>query len=193
MSSIKLTSTSVNFTESNGVTRVQTDSYPSIGTIICWAGQNVNLLNDKYLICDGTSKNKNTYPELFNVIGYRYGGSDPNFNLPDYTNKYAPGSQNVQNLDLDGESGASGGDSIMSNHHFPHSHSSVSVSTVKHNNNYSISTWSGGTWRVYDYNTQYWNRTTSNPQDPFNETTYNTQTTTLPPYTLFTFIIKAKK
>lgn len=36
-----------------------------------------------YLLCDGSSVDKNDYPELFEAIGYRHGGSDDNFNLPD--------------------------------------------------------------------------------------------------------------
>lgn len=40
-----------------------------------------------YLLCNGASINKNTYPELFSVIGYRHGGSGNNFNLPDLRGK----------------------------------------------------------------------------------------------------------
>ena len=36
-----------------------------------------------YLACDGSSVAVATYPALFAVIGYTYGGSGANFNLPD--------------------------------------------------------------------------------------------------------------
>lgn len=40
-----------------------------------------------YLLCNGASVSKNTYPELFSAIGYRHGGSGNNFNLPDLRGK----------------------------------------------------------------------------------------------------------
>jgi microcystin-dependent protein len=36
-----------------------------------------------WLFCEGQTLNKNTYPDLFNAIGYLFGGSGNNFNLPD--------------------------------------------------------------------------------------------------------------
>jgi len=36
-----------------------------------------------WFMCYGQSKDKATYIDLFNVIGYTYGGSGANFNLPD--------------------------------------------------------------------------------------------------------------
>ncbi len=36
-----------------------------------------------YLPCDGRELNRAEYPELFNTIGYRYGGSGDKFALPD--------------------------------------------------------------------------------------------------------------
>ena len=40
-----------------------------------------------YLLCDGASYNRFTYAELFNIIGYTYGGSGDNFNVPDYRDR----------------------------------------------------------------------------------------------------------
>jgi microcystin-dependent protein len=45
-----------------------------------------------WLICDGASKVKATYLNLFNAIGYTYGGSGLNFNLPDLRGRVAVGS-----------------------------------------------------------------------------------------------------
>jgi microcystin-dependent protein len=36
-----------------------------------------------YLLCDGTSYGTNVYPNLFNAIGYTFGGSGVSFNVPD--------------------------------------------------------------------------------------------------------------
>ena len=38
-----------------------------------------------FLIADGRSLKKSEYPELFNVLGYIYGGSGENFNLPNFS------------------------------------------------------------------------------------------------------------
>lgn len=41
--------------------------------------------------CDGRTMNKNTNPELFAKIGYTYGGSGDNFNLPNFNDIFARG------------------------------------------------------------------------------------------------------
>jgi len=42
-----------------------------------------------FLECDGASVSTSTYAALFAVIGYTYGGSGANFNLPDLTDRVA--------------------------------------------------------------------------------------------------------
>ena len=41
-----------------------------------------------WLLCDGTSYSVSDYPNLFNVIGYTFGGSGDNFNVPNYKGKF---------------------------------------------------------------------------------------------------------
>ncbi|GAB4189005.1 MAG: hypothetical protein Tsb002_15720 [Wenzhouxiangellaceae bacterium] len=36
-----------------------------------------------WMLCDGRKLQVEEYPELYSVIGYRYGGSDGWFNIPD--------------------------------------------------------------------------------------------------------------
>lgn len=72
-----------------------TQSILPVGSIISWAGElnasNNNItkigdlwiINNKFLYCNGSSCNKSDYPVLFNMVGNSYGGTDPNFNLPD--------------------------------------------------------------------------------------------------------------
>ena len=43
--------------------------------------------HDKWFLCNGSVLDTNLYPKLFQVIGYKFGGSGNNFNLPDATNK----------------------------------------------------------------------------------------------------------
>ena len=51
-----------------------------IGAIEAFAGSNPP---SGWLICDGKVISKDTYPDLFNVIGYTYGGSGTAFQVPD--------------------------------------------------------------------------------------------------------------
>ena len=46
---------------------------------------------DTYLICNGASVLVATYQQLFNVIGYTFGGSGLNFNVPDYRGLFLRG------------------------------------------------------------------------------------------------------
>jgi microcystin-dependent protein len=51
-----------------------------VGTIVSFAGLTAP---SKWLLCAGQSLATATYPALYDAIGYTYGGSGPNFNLPD--------------------------------------------------------------------------------------------------------------
>jgi len=44
----------------------------------------INELPLNFLLCDGSSYATADYPDLFNIIGYTYGGSDDNFNVPNF-------------------------------------------------------------------------------------------------------------
>lgn len=58
---------------------VMTDDTP-IGSILFV--DSTTILSDSWLKCNGSSLSKVQYPELFEVIGYKHGGSGDNFNLP---------------------------------------------------------------------------------------------------------------
>lgn len=49
------------------------------GSMITFA---VSTLPDFYLLCDGSSKLVADFPDLFDVIGFTFGGSGDNFNVP---------------------------------------------------------------------------------------------------------------
>jgi microcystin-dependent protein len=65
------------------------------GTIIQSAALNIP---DGWLHCNGASILKVTYINLFNAIGYTYGGSDNNFNVPDIKGRVVVGSGNGAGL-----------------------------------------------------------------------------------------------
>ena len=59
-----------------------------IGSIIPYGGSQAP---SGWLLCDGRSLSKNSYFDLWKVIGYNYGGSDSTFNLPDLRDKAVMG------------------------------------------------------------------------------------------------------
>ena len=66
-----------------------------VGTVIYYAG--INLPSEEWKWTNGESLNKQDYPELFNAIGYTYGGSGNRFNLPDTRDEFirSTGSSNA--------------------------------------------------------------------------------------------------
>lgn len=61
-----------------------------IGVMMPWAGTS-STPPTGWLFCEGGSYNKVTYAALFNVIGYTYGGSGSNFNMPDMRDRVPVG------------------------------------------------------------------------------------------------------
>jgi microcystin-dependent protein len=82
----------------------------AIGTVKAWAG---TAIPTNWMLADGRSLSKlaGAYPELFNAIGYTYGGSGNNFNLPNLTAKFIYGVADARPVAAGGELGASGGES----------------------------------------------------------------------------------
>ena len=63
-----------------------------IGMIIPFAGNGDIPVG--FLLCDGASVLRDTYPDLFSVIGTTYGAvDDTHFNLPDLIDRFAEGSE----------------------------------------------------------------------------------------------------
>lgn len=52
-----------------------------------------------YLECNGQSVSTTQYPELFNAIGYLYGGVGANFNVPDLRGEFVRGLDNGRGAD----------------------------------------------------------------------------------------------
>ncbi len=69
------------------ITNLQASNQTLIGSVLAFLVTPV----DTYLVCDGTSYLKATYLELWNVIGYTYGGSGVNFNVPDFRGLFLRG------------------------------------------------------------------------------------------------------
>lgn len=58
------------------------------GTIMAFPS---NSVPNGWLPCNGVSLNKNLFSDLFNAIGYTYGGSGNNFNIPDLRGRFIRG------------------------------------------------------------------------------------------------------
>jgi microcystin-dependent protein len=65
------------------------------GLIIPWGSSSVP---SGFLECNGASVSTSTYADLFAVIGYAYGGSGANFNVPDLTDRTIVNKSNTKNL-----------------------------------------------------------------------------------------------
>jgi len=91
-----------------------------VGSVRDWASSASFPLG--YVARDGRSLSKTTYPDLFAVIGYTYGGSGDNFNIPNSIDKFIVGAGNLYSV------GATGGEAthILSSNEIPsHAHKMV--------------------------------------------------------------------
>jgi hypothetical protein len=63
-----------------------------VGTIIAYAADEVtHLLSEGWSLCNGVSISKDSYPELFNAIGYSNGRIGDNFLLPELQGRFLRG------------------------------------------------------------------------------------------------------
>ena len=81
-----------------------------VGAIVAFA--DLDAVQSNWLICNGDEYEKTTYPDLFNVIGYDYGGSDLLFQVPDLRDKVLYGTDdkptNVGDIELGSGDGGGG-------------------------------------------------------------------------------------
>ena len=65
-----------------------------VGSIIAYSSETIPK---NYMICDGSSLNKEKYSDLYKVIGNMYGSDDTMFNLPDLRNRFIYGTDSELN------------------------------------------------------------------------------------------------
>jgi microcystin-dependent protein len=69
------------------------------GTILPWPGE-TSTIPTGWALCDGTSYSASQYPDLYNVIGVRYGGLlGTNFSVPDLRGYFIRGLDNGAGID----------------------------------------------------------------------------------------------
>lgn len=71
-----------------------------------------------YLVCNGSSVSTTAYPTLFAAIGYTFGGSGGNFNLPDLRGEFIRGWDNGRTVDSGRTFGSSQNSSMGPHNHF---------------------------------------------------------------------------
>jgi len=95
------TTTTNNVLSYNGTSWVASDvntliTAVSSGMILNWAGDLASPPSG-WLTCDGSSQLTSTYSALHTAIGYTFGGSGGNFNLPDMRDKFVIGAGSTYN------------------------------------------------------------------------------------------------
>jgi phage-related tail fiber protein len=68
-----------------------------VGSILMWPADTPP--DSKWLELDGSAIASSSYPDLFTLIGYTYGGSGATFNLPDLRGVFARGWSHGSNTD----------------------------------------------------------------------------------------------
>jgi len=78
----------------------------------------VNEIPPNYILCDGASYTTSTYPLLFNLIGYKYGGSGIYFNVPNFNSFFPIGanSANSNNCAVSNFSSGNGQSGAINNY-----------------------------------------------------------------------------
>lgn len=84
------------------VDEMQWLNYP-IGSIIAYSGDSSTLANSAWLLCDGSTINRNEYKKLFDVIGTSWGPGDgeKTFELPDLRGMFLRGADYGAGVDPD--------------------------------------------------------------------------------------------
>lgn len=91
-----------------------------------------------WLLCDGSSISTTTYATLFAVIGYTYGGSGANFNLPNLKGRVPVGLDSVQTeFDTLGETGGSKTHTLTTNEMPGHTHGGSTTTDGSHSHTYN--------------------------------------------------------
>jgi microcystin-dependent protein len=111
------------------------------GVIIIWPADTDPIA---YLLCDGTQYTTAAFPDLFGVIGYLYGGSGGNFNVPDLRAEFVRGWDEGKGVDAGRALGSNQAADLEAHGH--------AVTDAGHAHTASVSTAAGATAAGGSYN-----------------------------------------
>ena len=188
LNALKITKDNLEYNTDEKQNTVTTD----IGTILLYAGTTINNISNNFLLCDGTSHEIADYPELFGIIGDKYGGTVTHFNVPNFKLRIPIGpKENVNTIDYQGAPVIQSGNDLIEDSQMKHSHSlsgrGLLVETQSGDYDPIGSSWSDARSRVSNTSRIY-NDETSNNLDGNNETN-GTRIKYYPKYTSLNYII----
>lgn len=160
------------------------DSMP-IGSIISFAGEDIPT---GWLVCDGNAVASADYSDLYNVIGTKYGGNATNFNLPDFRGRVPVGldpTDQLEEFDTLGNSGGSKTDNL-SNAYAKVGRSSADYNVLQYKSK-------GGVSDTFDRKLTATGNVIGGSSNTITDATeLGGSVSTLQPYLVVNFIIKAK-
>lgn len=130
-----------------------------IGTILMCYKENITL-GTAFLLCDGDPYDKGTYPELCDVLNYKYGGSGNSFNVPDLQDRFPLGANTVDESELGTSedkhsNGREGGSWEIDSDQFVHSHAGRLHEYIN-----SLSDRNGDMDNTYPFSPAHWSNET---------------------------------
>ena len=188
LTALKITKENLEYNTDEKQNTVTTD----IGTILLYAGTTIDNISSNFLLCDGSSYQNNDYIDLFGIIGNKYGGTVPNFNVPNFK-MYMPigPMENVNTIEYKSEQVTNGGNNFIESSQFKHDHSipgNSFVSQTKHSNGDTNSN-EPNRQIMNDYSRKPNTTTTNTLDNTDNPIDINAQNNHYPKYTTLNYII----
>lgn len=117
-------------------TKGYVDAFFPVGIMFLYPGD-VAPAGD-WMLCQGQAMSTSSFPALFAVLGYRYGGSGASFNLPDLRNRVPIGKDaTVADVDTTGKTGGTTSIPLLAHTH-THVHTHTIAHTHEHNHTHTI-------------------------------------------------------
>lgn len=183
--SLKILKESIRFPDNS----LQGSSGVSVGTILMYAGLNMNDISGNFLLCNGGSLDARAnpqYTDLYNVIETSYGGTgDANFKVPDFRGRIPKHFNRVI---------LNGGTNQIAYENLPHTHVINNLALRKNSNNHKYDGSNSSDRRVLTtgFNRDKPTVTLSNILDD-NGNPINSQEPYYPPYCAVNYIICYKQ
>lgn len=122
-------------------------SDPQPGTVVGFAG---SAAPTGWLICDGTSYATATYPNLFAAVGYTYGGSGANFQVPDLRGRVVMGVSGSHAL---ASTGGEETHTLVTGEMPAHDHGNTGIQSANHTHTQTIAHGTSGGYGLVDSGT----------------------------------------